>query len=181
MEIDYAAALARRLALRAKVTAEMEAKRVRRHAPAGAVSQVVTLHRPVKVATARPVLMAVASKGGGVINQHFGHAKEFLIYEVTATDAKLIGHRKTDLYCGGSDSCGDGESVLERTLRALQGCEVVLCSKIGIEPWHKLEAAGIKPDGEHGMEVIEEAALLVWREMLASGKLAEPAPERKSA
>jgi nitrogen fixation protein NifB len=184
MEIDYEAALARRLELRAKVTAELEAKRARRHAPAAALApgvQVVTLHRPAKVAEGRAVLMAVATKGSGVINQHFGHAKEFLLYEVDASGARLIGHRKTDLYCGGGDTCGDGESVLERTIRALQGCEVVLCSKIGIEPWHKLEAAGIKPDGEHGMETIEDAALAVWREMLASGKLARPAPERQCA
>jgi nitrogen fixation protein NifB len=184
MEIDYEAALARRLELRAKVTAELEAKRARMHAPASTLPQgvqVVTLHRPAKVAEGRDVLMAVATKGSGVINQHFGHAKEFLIYEVNATGARLIGHRKTDLYCGGGDTCGDGESVLERTIRALQGCEVVLCSKIGIEPWRKLEAAGIKPDGEHGMEVIEDAALAVWREMLASGKLALPAPERQCA
>jgi nitrogen fixation protein NifB len=184
MEIDYEAALARRLELRAKVTAELEAKRARMHAPASTLPQgvqVVTLHRPAKVAEGRDVLMAVATKGSGVINQHFGHAKEFLIYEVNATGARLIGHRKTDLYCGGGDTCGDGESVLERTIRALQGCEVVLCSKIGIEPWRKLEAAGIKPDGEHGMETIEDAALAVWREMLANGRLALPAPERQCA
>ncbi len=184
MDIDYAAALARRLELRAKVTAELEAKRALRHAPGASAmqggTQVITLHRPVPVA-GRPVLMAVASKGCGVIIQHFGHAKEFLIYEVNASGAKLVATRKTDLYCGGSDSCGDGESVLERTIRALQGCEVVLCAKIGIEPWRKLEAAGIRPDGEHGMEAIEEAAVAVWREMLAAGKLATAAPERKSA
>ena len=182
MEIDHEAALARRLALRAKVVSELEAKRTRRHAPAGVMTQVVTLHRPAKaVAEGRPVLMAVASKGNNVINEHFGHAKEFLIYEVTGASAKLIGHRKTELYCGGGESCGEGESVLERTIRALQGCEVVLCSKIGIEPWHKLEAAGIKPDGEHGMEVIEDAALQVWRDMLTAGKLAQSAPEKRRA
>ncbi|MEI7429904.1 MAG: nitrogenase cofactor biosynthesis protein NifB [Betaproteobacteria bacterium] len=182
MEIDHEAALARRLALRAKVAAELEAKRARVHAPAGATHQVVTLHRPAKVVVeGRPVLMAVASKGNNVINEHFGHAKEFLIYEVTGTSAKLIGHRKTELYCSGDDSCGDGETVLQRTIRALEGCEVVLCSKIGIEPWRQLETAGIKPDGEHGMEVIEDAAMLVWRDMLAAGKLAHPAPAKRCA
>ena len=181
MEIDYEAAMARRLELRAKVNAELEAKRARTHAPAVPAPQVVTLHRPPKAAQGRAVLMAVASKGMGVVNEHFGHAREFLIYEATEAGARLIGHRKTDLYCSGDDSCGDGESVLEKTIRALEGCEAVLCARIGFEPWGKLEAAGIKPNGEHAMEAIEEAAMAVWREMLAAGRLAQPAPERKRA
>ena len=179
MEIDHEAALARRLALRAKVSAEREAKRVRVHAPAAI--QVIKLHRPDKAAQGRPVLMAVASKGSGVINAHFGHAKEFLIYEASESGARLIGHRKTDLYCTGGDNCGDGESVLNRTIRALEGCETVLCSKIGIEPWGRLEAAGIRPNGEHGMERIEEAVMAVWREMLERGQLARPRVERRRA
>jgi len=181
MQIDHEAALARRLALREKVAAELEAKRALAHAPKAPAMQVITLHRPAKPALGRPVLMAVATKGSGVINQHFGHAREFLIYEASEAGARLLGHRKTDLYCSGDDTCGDGESVLARTIRALEGCEVVLCAKIGIEPWGQLEAAGIKPNGEHAMEEIEDAAMAVWREMLASGKLATPATARKRA
>jgi nitrogen fixation protein NifB len=176
-------AMERRTALRAKVAAEMEAKRARAHAPEPLAQQVVTLHRKTKAPAAaigRPVLMAVAAKGG-LVAEHFGHAREFLVYEATAAGAKLVGHRKTDLYCSGDDSCGDGESVLARTIRALEGCEAVLCSKIGFEPWGKLEAAGIKPNGEHAMEAAEEAVMSVWNEMLAAGKLSAPAEERRSA
>ncbi|MDO8931072.1 MAG: nitrogenase cofactor biosynthesis protein NifB [Rhodocyclaceae bacterium] len=185
MEIDHEAAMARRLALREKIAAEMAAKRARAHAPAAAATQVVTLHRPAKAAQGRAVTMAVASKGGGVINEHFGHAREFLIYEAVESGARLVGHRKTDLYCSGDDSCGEdemrGESVLARTIRALEGCEAVLCSKIGFEPWGKLEAAGIKPNGEHALEPIEDAVMAVWREMLAAGKLAASADVKKCA
>ena len=180
-QIDHEAAMARRVALREKVSAEREARRALAHAPAAMPIQVIKLHRPAKAAQGRPVLMAVASKGSGVINEHFGHAKEFLIYEASEAGTRLIGHRKTDLYCGGGDTCGDGESVLDRTIRALEGCETVLCSKIGIEPWGRLEAAGIRPNGEHGMENIEEAVMAVWREMLAAGQLATPAAERRRA
>lgn len=185
MEIDHEAALARRLALRARVSAEMAEKRALAHAPTAAPIQVITLHRPARAAQGRPVRMAVASKGYGVINEHFGHAREFLIYEASETGARLIGHRKTDLYCTGSDTCGDGESILDRTIRALEGCEIVLCSKIGIEPWGRLESAGIQPNGEHGMENIDEAVMAVWREMLErgqlSGQLATPATEKRRA
>ncbi len=186
MEIDHAAAMARRLALRAKVAAELEAKRAARHAVAAAPDvpasmQVITLRRPAKVVQGRAVLMAVASKGGGLVNEHFGHAREFLIYEATEAGAKLVGTRKTDLYCAGNDSCGDGETVLAKTIRALDGCEAVLCARIGFEPWGQLEAAGIKPNGEHAMEPIEEAVTAVWREMLVAGKLAAPLAAQRRA
>ena len=178
-----AAALEQRKALREKVAVEMEAKRAKAHAPNVTVAPaqaVITLHRPARKAEGRPVLMAVAAKGG-LVAEHFGHAREFLIYEATAAGAKLVGHRKTDLYCDGGDTCGDGESVLAKTIRALEGCEAVLCSKIGFEPWGQLEAAGIRPNGEHAMEPVDEAVMAVWREMLAAGKLNPPASERQVA
>jgi nitrogen fixation protein NifB len=74
-----------------------------------------------------------------------------------------------------------GESVLARTIRTLEGCEVVLCSKIGYEPWGQLEEAGIAPNAEHAMEPIEDACAAVWREMLAAGKLAQPAAVKQCA
>ncbi len=86
---------------------------------------------------------------------------------------RFIGHRKTDQYCIGDDTCGEKESSLTTTIRTLQGCEAVLCSKIGYEPWDQLEAAGIMPNGEHAMEPIEEAVAAVYVEMAQSGKLAE--------
>ncbi|HKJ62696.1 MAG TPA: NifB/NifX family molybdenum-iron cluster-binding protein, partial [Hyphomicrobiales bacterium] len=122
-------------------------------------------------AETRPVLMAVATSGSGVINQHFGHAKEFLIYEASPEGVRFIGHRKADQYCIGDDTCGEKESSLTTTIRTLQGCEAVLCSKIGYEPWDQLEAAGIQPNGEHAMEPIEEAVAAVYVEMAESGKL----------
>jgi len=63
----------------------------------------------------------------------------------------------------------------------LKGCEVVLCSKIGYEPWGPLEAAGITPNGEHAMEAIEDAVATVYGEMGATGKLAAPVAEQKAA
>ena len=84
---------------------------------------------------------------------------------------RFIGHRKTDLYCEGGNTCGEGESALDQIIRALSGCEAVLCSKVGYEPWAILEAAGIQPNGEHGMEPIEEAVAAVYRAMYESGRL----------
>ena len=158
MDIDYAAAMEKRAVVHAAIAEEL-AEKEKAHS---------TISKNY-----RPVQMAIATSGGGVINQHFGHAKEFLVYEASPTGVRFIGHRKTDLYCGGGDTCGDGESVLSQTIRALEGCETVLCSKIGYEPWEMLEDAGIKPNGEHAMEPIEDAVMSVYEEMIADGTLDE--------
>ena len=170
MAIDYAAAMEKRAAIHAAIEATRDNDRAATPGPAAAGVPAGT----------RPVLMAVASAGQGLVNQHFGHAKEFLVYEAGPTGVRFVGHRKTDQYCVGSSTCGDAETALERTIRALSGCEVVLCSKIGIEPWGALEAAGIQPNGEHAMEPIEAAAAAVYRELFEAGAL-DAAPAAQSA
>ena len=183
LEIDetfLANARSVRESVRQNIASAMAEQERRAKAPAG--QAVVTFQRrPPAVIEERPVLMAVATKGSGLINEHFGHAREFLIYEVDADAAKLVGHRRTANYCSGGDHCGDEEDVLGGIIEALAGCETVLCAKIGFEPWGRLEEAGIAPNGEHSMEPIEEALLAVWQEMRASGKLRTPAPIKRCA
>ena len=175
-----ASAKAVRDATKQKITAALEEQQRRTELPAP--QAVISFHRRKPSADeGRPVLMAVATKGGGLINEHFGHAREFLIYQVSTESAKLIGHRKTANYCSGGDSCGEEEDVLGNIIAALAGCEAVLCSKIGFEPWGRLEAAGIAPNGEHPMEPIEAALAAVWQEMRAAGKLRTPAPAQRCA
>ncbi len=91
------------------------------------------------------VLVAVATKGSGVVNQHFGHAEEFWIYEAGPGWARLVQTRSVARYCEGPSECGEEESVLDKTVRLLSDCAAVLCSKIGPEPREALEAAGIEP------------------------------------
>jgi len=169
----------KRAEVHAQIARELEIKELARTAKTELVA--ISGLRQNKAKT-RPVLMAVATKGGGVINEHFGHASEFLVYEASEFGVRFIGHRKTIPYCEGGDTCGDGESALDVTIRELSGCEVVLCSKVGYEPWVPLEAAGIAPNGEHAMEAIEDAVLAVYAEMDVAGKLdAQPVPQQKAA
>ena len=169
MDVDYEAAMVRRKVVHDEILEKLDAQRGIVKPKASGIPE-----------GSRPVLMAVAGKNG-IVAEHFGHAKEFLIYEASPEGVRFVSHRKTELYCGGMDSCGDGdvvdagatESLLDRNIRVLEGCEVVLCSKVGYEPWAKLEAAGIHPNGEHAMEPIEEAVLAVYQEMIASGRLDE--------
>ncbi len=107
-----------------------------------------------KVAGAAKILVAVATKGGGLVNQHFGHAKEFMIYEVDGSEAKFVGHRKVEHYCQG----GYGEDhSLEGIIKMLSDCKAVLVSKIGHCPQEDLQKAGIEP--VEAYDVIEKVAL----------------------
>jgi nitrogen fixation protein NifB len=174
MEIDYQAAMEKRKVIHEAIAEEMHSQR------AAKLESAAKHAAETKLLNTRPVLMAVATSGQGVINQHFGHAKEFLIYEASPAGVRFMSHRKTDLYCSGDDTCGEGESVLQRTIRALEGCETVLCSKIGYEPWDMLEQAGIAPNGEHAMEPIEDAVMAVYKEMAAAGKLDEDKTQERA-
>ncbi len=117
------------------------------------------------------VLVAVATKGNGKVNEHFGHAHEFQIYEVSATGTAFIGHRRVDHYCQG----GWGEDdVLPSIVTAINDCHAVLIAKIGACPRDELKEAGIEPVEKYAHEFIENAALgwfADYRERVAKGEI----------
>ena len=100
------------------------------------------------------LLVAVATKGGGRVNEHFGHAREFQVYEASAKGIVFVGHRKVDNYCLG----GFGEdATLDGVIAALEGIAVVLCAKIGDCPQDMLTAAGITATDRYALDYIETA------------------------
>jgi nitrogen fixation protein NifB len=104
------------------------------------------------------VLVAVATEGQGKVNQHFGHATEFQIYQVGRGRATFVGHRRVDLYCQG----GYGEDEqLPSIVGAINDCHAVLVAKIGACPRDELQAAGIEPVEAYAHEFIE-SAVLAW-------------------
>ncbi|MHB1513166.1 MAG: nitrogenase cofactor biosynthesis protein NifB [Acidiferrobacter sp.] len=106
------------------------------------------------------ILVAVATKGEGRVNEHFGHAKEFQIYEAGAGGAKFVGHRRVDLYCQG----GYGEEdALPTIIRALNDCTAVLVAKIGGCPRASLKEAGIEPVDSCAHEFIDAAVLAYYK------------------
>jgi nitrogen fixation protein NifB len=112
---------------------------------------------------AEKILVAVATKGKNLVNQHFGHAKEFQIYEVDGTDVKFIGHRKIDHYC----QSGYGEdATLENIIQAIADCKGVLASKIGDCPQQQLRDAGIQPF--EGYDTIDKLALDFYEQYTAT-------------
>jgi nitrogen fixation protein NifB len=110
------------------------------------------------------ILIAVATKGQGRVNEHFGHATEFQIYEVGSAGPKFVGHRRVDLYCQG----GFGEEeTLPSVVRAINDCTAVFVAKIGGCPRDELKAAGIDPVDRFAHEFIEESAITYFKEYLA--------------
>jgi len=112
--------------------------------------------------TGEKMLLAVATKGGGIVNQHFGHAKEFQIYEVDGRKVEFIGHRKVDHFCQG----GYGEeATLENIIKALADCKAVLVSKIGDCPKEELQKAGIQT--VEAYDLIDKVALEFYKEAIS--------------
>ncbi len=177
MPIDPVAAMARRRA----VQAEIEGRRQPSAPPAAEVRvSLTTLKRrvperpPARDTQSPTVRMAVATREGRLIDRHFGQTEEFLIYEVGPGGVRLAGLRSVARYCSGPDACGTAEAALAGAIEALSGCVAVLCSKIGFEPWGRLEAAGIQPSGEYADRPIVEALAAFYDELRAAGRLAEP-------
>ena len=123
----------------------------------------------VKAAADKSLLFAVATKGGGRINEHFGHAREFQVYEVGAKGIAFVGHRKVEQYCLG----GFGEdATLDGVIAALEGVSFVLCAKIGDCPKDMLKAAGVEASDKWAFEYIETSLAEAYREKFGGAEIA---------
>lgn len=90
--------------------------------------------------------VAVATRGGDKVNQHFGHATEFLVYDTDGTDVQLLGVRKIQAYCHGKADCnGDKAATLQEIISILSDCRILLCSGIGEAPRASLNTIGVLP------------------------------------
>jgi nitrogen fixation protein NifB len=162
MEVVYD--LERRRAYQNRVELERAAQQA-------AKRQALAATAAIKAVPELKVLLAVATKGGGRINQHFGHVSEFQIFEVSATKAQFVGHRRVDHYCLGG--YGDDDQ-LPSVLRAINDCHAVLVAKIGACPRDELRQAGIEPVDKYVGQFIEQAALdwfNDYRQRIASGDI----------
>ena len=114
-----------------------------------------------KQANAPKILVAVATKGNRLVNQHFGHAKEFQIFEVDGVDVKFVAHRKVDHYC----QSGYGEeATLDNIIKAISDCKGVLASKIGHCPQEELRKAGLEP--YEAYDVIDNVAINFYKDYM---------------
>ncbi|WP_413733369.1 nitrogenase cofactor biosynthesis protein NifB [Sodalis sp. RH21] len=112
-------------------------------------------------------LVAVATREGVLIDEHFGHVRRFQIYSVSAAGVLPIGERFTPRFCTDKTACEEDnerqhEQRLEAVAALLADVSAVFCARIGLGPWQRLEQAGIEPNIKGAWrpvkEVVEE-----WR------------------
>ncbi len=109
------------------------------------------------------MLIAVASRDGKEINQHFGHAERFLIYEVEGDEVKLVDEKKVERYCSYDVDHPLRGHLLEAIAGVLAGCRAVVCAQVGQAPQMEMERLGIDvyaADGPVKPALIEIAKVL---------------------
>jgi nitrogen fixation protein NifB len=109
--------------------------------------------------------IAVASGDGMLVDQHFGHATQFLICEADLTGVRLVEVRRNQPACGASWAPGQ-DDPMERSARLVADCQAVLVARIG--------ECGVDRLAERGIEAYElpgpiETAL---RQMTEAGRSA---------
>lgn len=161
MEMDVQYDLGTRKAYQEKVEVERQATVAAKRAE---LETLAGEHSDIKI------LVAVATKGSGRINEHFGHAKEFQVYELSTGGAKFVGHRRVDLYCQGG--FGDEDS-LDTVIRAINDCHAVFVAKIGGCPKDTLKKAGIEPVDKYALAFIEQSAIAYFKEYMEKVKSGE--------
>ncbi|MDR2141933.1 MAG: radical SAM protein [Deltaproteobacteria bacterium] len=131
------------------------------------------------------VRVAVLSKSGVVVDQHFGQAERLLIYDSDGQSLRLRENRQVDLgsggcrggFCGQKDPLADQkpEGFIARLVAAAADCDAVVATRVGQSPRDKLAARGVRV--VVSFDTIDRAALaaaqevLSQRELVAEGRL----------
>ncbi len=72
-----------------------------------------------------PIRIAFASTDGAYIDQHFGSARIFQVFDIVGSSYDLVDTRRTEPSCGGH--CGGFDALLE----ILEDCSAVFVTRIG--------------------------------------------------
>ncbi len=105
-----------------------------------------------------PTRVAVATTNRAFIDEHFGEADEFAVYDVGAGGPQFLETRVVEHYSRGEHVIEDKREV---ALRALAGCEALFAARVGDGPSKKLLDVGIQPVDGYAQEPVD-AALAQW-------------------
>ncbi len=100
--------------------------------------QVETLPNTKQEEQLKKIKVAVTSKQGKLVNLHFGHAKEFLIYEIAGTETSFLETRSADQYCLGNEECDEEDSRRDKLIDVIADCDALLTMRIGYHAEKKL-------------------------------------------
>jgi nitrogenase cofactor biosynthesis protein NifB len=89
----------------------------------------------------RTLRFAVSSRGGVLVDQHFGHAEAFYIYEWQDGEARFKEFRKALTYCTGDR--GAKENLMDTMVKTIGDCNGVIALRIGEAPRNRFRTLGI--------------------------------------
>lgn len=113
------------------------------------------------------MLIAVASKTGTEVDQHFGHAERFLIYDYGGGNPTPIKEVAVDKYCSYDPDHPFRHPQFNAIVSALEGCKLVVTAMIGELPKQELAKVGITPIVTSGPI---DAALKLAHDSVCGGK-----------
>ncbi|MDR1576977.1 MAG: radical SAM protein [Deltaproteobacteria bacterium] len=139
--------------------------------PKPTAESVWSLNKPI----GPQIRVAVISKSGLVVDQHFGQADRLFIYESDGAVLKLLENRKVDL---GVDGCRGGfcglkdplaaqkpDGFIARLVIAASDCDAVVAMRVGQSPRDKLAARGIL--ALTSFDAVDQAVLTAAQAVLA--------------
>lgn len=86
--------------------------------------------------------IAVASSDGKVVNQHFGHCRQFLIFQTDDTGkSNYIEKRSTSPACSSGEH---SEVSMQQVVTLLEDCKAVAAAQIGLGAVQALMMAKIR-------------------------------------
>ncbi len=120
---------------------------------------------------AAPIRCAVATSDGFLVDQHFGRAKRFEVYEALhGAEPRFIEVRQVQRVCSGQ---GHSSTALDAAVERLGDCSFVIVAKIGAAARSALAQRGIE-----AYEVVSETEaaiekVMAYRQMLAIANIFE--------
>ena len=113
------------------------------------------------------MLIAVATKSGTEVDQHFGHAESFKIFKYRKGDPVQVKEVEVEKYCSFDPDHPFRHRQFDGIIEALKDCKAVVTAMIGELPRQELE--------KHGFKVISmqgplEPALKMAHDSVCDGK-----------
>jgi nitrogenase molybdenum-iron protein alpha/beta subunit/molybdenum cofactor biosynthesis enzyme MoaA/predicted Fe-Mo cluster-binding NifX family protein len=90
------------------------------------------------------IQVAVATKSGMLVDQHFGQVSEFYVYEYKNGGVVFKERRVVKKYCDGVEECATNEAKMDLIIQTISDCTAVIAMRIGEAPRQKLVSKGIR-------------------------------------
>lgn len=91
------------------------------------------------------MFIAVTSKSGTEVDQHFGHAERFLIFDYGGGNPQPVREVTVEKYCSYDPDHPFRHPQFTAIVKALEGCRAVVTEMIGELPKGELAKAGLTP------------------------------------